>query len=158
MINMNNVKLINNNITGSSGLYLLHGAFSYSWKNLTSANPIEGGYGNTEALFNGWENPTMNLTFHLPIDTSYVTGSFLSWSAWNAISKNQYDGTNDTQTKIRILIGDSDTPFTDYSSSSSNLASSDIPIIINGYTLNFSPGDSYKSAFWTINAQVQVTK
>jgi hypothetical protein len=152
------VKLINTNITGASGISLLHGSLSYSWKNLVQVDPSDSAYGNQEAQQNGWENPTFNMMFHLPIGTSYVDGStYLNWEKWNQLSKNLYDGTSATQTKLQVSVK-GNVLFSDYSASSSNTAVTDIPIIIKGYSLSFGPEDSDGGYFWTINAQCQVTK
>jgi hypothetical protein len=157
---MNYIKLINTNITGSGGLKLLHGGVTYSWKNLVSADPGEGFYGNVETQFSGWENPTMNLLFHIPTGTgTYDDGStWMSWSKWNQIAKNQYLGTEASATSIVIAYNASDSLFADYSASSSTTGITSIPIQIRSYSLTFSPDESRGGYLFTINAQIQVTK
>lgn len=156
----NTIKLINTNITGSNGLKLLGSKFNYGWKNLTSEDPSESSYGNVESVFQGWENPQVSLTFFIPIDNSTLTDgtTFMNWAKWNSLVKNQYDGTSNTQTKLQIKVGDSDTSFSDYSSDSTSSYTTDIPVAIKSYSLTFSPDDSNKSGFWTVNAQLVVTK
>jgi hypothetical protein len=151
----NNIKIICNNITTSTGLALLNADFSYAWKNETSANPTESSFDNVEAQVNGWENPVINLTFHLPVGTSYANGTtYMDWAKWNSIVKNLYDGSVDS--KCRLEINVSGIAFTDYSTSST--ATTSIPFIVKSYNLKFSPSESRNSYFWTISAQLQVTK
>lgn len=151
----NTIKITNNNITGSTGLKLLNSDFGYAWKNEVTANPIENSFDNVEALFTGWENPMINLTFHIPLGSSYVDGStYMNWAKWNSIVKNQYDGSVDTQNRLDITV--SNVAFTDYSTSDTSVVS--IPFMVKSYNLRFSPGDSFNSSFWTITAQLQVTK
>ena len=156
----NTIKLINTNITGSNGLRLLNSKFTYGWKNLTSEDPSESSYGNVESVFQGWENPQITLNFFLPIDNAtYTDGvTYLNWAKWNQLVKNLYDGTSSTQTKLQIKVGDSDTSFSDYSTDITTTATTDIPVVIKSYNLSFSPDDSNKSGFWTISAQLAVTR
>lgn len=151
----NMIKIINNTITGSTGLALLNADFTYAWKNEISANPLEGVFDNVEVLFNGWENPVINLTFHLPVGTSYANGTtYMDWAKWNSIVKNQYDGTVATRNRLEITV--SNTQFTDYSTTATSTTS--IPFVVKNYNLRFSPSDSRNSYFWTITAQLQVSK
>jgi hypothetical protein len=151
----NNIKIICNNITGTSGLALLNADFTYAWKNEVSTNPIESSFDNVETQMNGWENPTMNLTFHIPIGTTYANGTtYMDWAKWNSITKNLYDGTPNS--KCRIEINVAGTAFTDYSTTST--ATTSIPFIVKSYNLRFSPSESRNSYWWTISAQLQITK
>lgn len=228
----NSIKLINNNITGAGGLKLLHGALTYGWKNLVSNDPGEGFYGAVESQFNGWENPTFNLLFHIPVgDATYADGTnWMSWAKWNELVKNQYLNTVDTATSLQmtvasrqereeilgsflsgasgssnrtyslhsvpvgnltVIIDDvlqtvstdytvtgnvitfldnlintvkisityiSEASFIDYSADTSTTGTSSPKIQIKGYTLSLSPDESRGGYFWTINAQLVVTK
>lgn len=150
----NNIKIICNNITTSTGLKLLNADFSYAWKNQLSANPIESSFDNVEAQFNGWENPVINLTFHVPVGTSYADGTnYINWEKWNEIVKNEYDGSVDSQCRLEVSVADEQ--FVDYSGVTSV---SSIPFVVKSYNLKFSPSDSNNSYFWTVSAQLQVTK
>lgn len=138
----------------SPSIIKLHNSdFTYAWKNLVSSDPDVDSFSSVEAQFNGWENPSMSLTFHIPID-SLVSG-FATWEDWNKYVKNLYDGTGDNCVYLNIVVGNSDTSFKDYSSSTSG--NSSIPVQIKTYNLRFSPGDSKNASHWTINAQLVVT-
>lgn len=151
----NIIKIINNNITGSTGLRLLNGDFGYAWKNEVTSNPVENSFDNVEALFAGWENPIINLTFYIPLNSGFADGStYMNWEKWNEIAKNQYDGTTNTQNRLDITV--SGIQFTDYSTTSTAVTS--IPFMVKSYNLKFSPGDSFNSSFWTVSAQLLVTK
>lgn len=151
----NTIKIINNTITGSTGLSLLNADFSYAWKNEITSNPKEGVFDNVESLFNGWENPVINLVFHIPVGTSYADGTnYMSWFKWNEITKNQYAGSVATQNRLEITV--SNVAFTDYSTTATSVSS--IPFMVKSYNLKFSPSESNNSYFWTITAQLQVTK
>ena len=151
----NKISLINTGINSGTELKLLNGSCNYNWKNLVKANPDVGSYGTTEAQFSGWENPTFNLTFHIPID-SIPTGT-MTWALWNQFVKNQYDGTATTKTKLAITVGSTNTSFADYSADSTTSNNTLIPIQILGYSLSFAASDSANAGFWTINAQIMVT-
>lgn len=157
---MNSIKLVNTSITGTSGLMLLHGAVSYGWKNNVTADSGDGFFGDVEAQFNGWENPTINLTFHIPVgDSTFTNGStWMNWDKWNQLVKNSYLGTESTATSLIFTVGDTDIPFQDYSLSTSSTGTSKPKIQIKGYSLSLSPDESRNAYFWTISAQLQVTK
>lgn len=152
----NSITLTNAGINSGAETILLAGDFSYNWKNLTKADPGNGYFGSVETQFSGWENPTMNLTFHIPTDN--IPTSSMTWALWNQFVKAQYTGSSSTTTYMKIKYGASDTLFADYSASSSSTGITSIPIQILGFGLNFSPADSDRAAFWSINAQLQVTK
>ena len=155
----NSIKLINTNITGANGLLLLNSTFTYAWKNNTSEDPAESSYGNVESVFQGWENPQINLKFYLPINSNFVDGStWLNWAKWNELVKNLYDGTSATATSLVISVGKTDTLFADYSASTSNVGVTSIPVVVKSYNLSFSPDDSHNSGFWTVSAQLSVTR
>jgi hypothetical protein len=97
----------------------------------------------------------INLTFHLPIGTSYANGTtYMDWAKWNSIAKNQYDGLVATQNRLEITV--SNVAFTDYSTTST--ATTSIPFVVKSYNLRFSPSDSKNSYFWTVTAQLQISK
>jgi hypothetical protein len=150
----NIITLTNASLSTSTAVKLLNGDFTYSWKNLTKIDAGEGFFGNVEAQMNGWENPALNLRFYIPIDN--LPSGAMSWELWNEFAKYQYDGTN--QTILSVAVGSSDTSFKDYSASTATSGVSSIPVIVRSYALKFSPADSRDSAFWTIDAQLQVTK
>ncbi len=150
----NTITLTNSTLTTSTAVKLLNGAFTYGWKNLTKIDPGTGFYGDVEAQMNGWENPAITLKFYIPIDNTPANN--MTWALWNEFSKYQYDGTN--QTTLNISIGSSDTAFANYSADETTSAVTSIPVIIKNYSLTFSPSDSKDSGFWTISAQLQVTK
>lgn len=152
---MAQVTLRSDNINSSTAVKLLNGEVSYSWKNLTNAEPTVDDFGSTEVQFNGWENPAFTLTFHIP-NGSIPTGT-MTWGLWNQFVKNKYDGTDSTKVYLNILTGNG-TQFTDYSADETSTSVSDIPVVIRGYSVRFGGGDSRDGYFWTINAQVQVTK
>jgi hypothetical protein len=156
----NTVKLINNSITSSTGLKLLHGTITYGWKNQVTADSGEGYFGDVEAQFNGWENPTINLLFHIPVGNStYAEGTnWMNWAKWNDLVKNQYINTADTATSLVVTVGDTDIPFYEYSLSTSSTGTSNPKIQIKNYTLSLSPDESRNAYFWTINAQLVITK
>ena len=148
----NTISLTNTTLSTSTAVKLLNGEITYSWKNMVQANPSNSSFGSVEAVFTGWENPALNLTFHIPIDNN--PSGFMTWGLWNEFVKYQYDGVN--QTTLAISVGASDTSFSDYSDGTSG--DSTIPVIVKGYTLKFGANDSRNANFWTINAQLQVTK
>ena len=149
----NTITLTNAGINSGTAVKLLHGAFSYGWKNLVKADPANSSYSSVEAQFSGWENPTMNLTFHIPVES--IPSDTMTWALWNQFVKNQYAGTAATQTRLAITVGSNDTQFGDYSTST--VAVTAIPIQIDEFSLIFSPVESSNAGFWTINAQVKVT-
>jgi len=155
----NIITLTNSTLSTSTDVTLFNGDFTYSWKNLTKVDPGNGFFGDVEAQTNGWENPALNLKLHIPIDYTPplgFTGDLMTWSLWNEFAKYQYDGTN--HTTLSIKVGSSDTPFANYSADETTTAVTDIPVIVRAYSLKFSPKDSRNSAFWTVDAQLQVTK
>jgi hypothetical protein len=157
---VNYIKLTSTSITGTGGLKLLHGAVTYSWKNLVTVDPGEGFFGNTEAQFSGWENPTFNLIFHIPTGNATLADgtTYMTWAKWNQLVRSQYTGSSSTQTTLSIAYGASDTLFADYSASASSSGVTAIPIQIRGFTVTFNPQESKNAYLFTINAQVQVTK
>lgn len=152
----NYLTLQNASVTTSTEIRLYNGSFSYGWENLLSSDPSNTAFGDVENVFNGWENPIINLVFFIP--TNLAAGSTMTWALWNEFAKAEYLGTNATATYLRVTTGDNDTPFLNYSASSSSVGTSSIPISIKGYSLKFSPATSNNSAFWTIQAKCRVTK
>jgi len=152
----NQLTLINTSINSGTAVRLLNGEFTYSWQNQIDAPIIATGYGNSESQFSGWENPIINLTFLIPVDS--IPAGTMTWALWNQFVKNQYLGTSATQTKLSAVVGAGDTQFISYAASSSSTGTSTVPIVVKGYTLTFDPGDSVNASLWRINAQLQETK
>jgi hypothetical protein len=152
----NTLTLTNASINSGTAVKILNGVVTYNWKNLVKANPTNSSYKNTEAVFTGWENPTFNLTFHIPVGAE--PSGTMTWALWNQFVKNKYYASSGaTKTTLTIIVGDSDVSFTDYSVDETTSGNTIIPIQILGFGLTFSPGESNKAGFWTINAQVMVT-
>jgi len=147
---MNTLTLTNSTLSTSTAVRLLNGGITYAWKNLVNTDPAIGSFDNIEAQYNGWENPTFKLVFHIPTDN--IPASTMTWSLWNEFVKNS----STTNTTLNMSLGSSDTAFAEYSAGSTG--DTVIPIIVRNYSLTFGPGDSNDSNFWTINANVQVTK
>lgn len=151
----NQLTLTNQSLTTSTAVKLLNGEFSYSWKNLTTNNPVVNSYGNSEPVFTGWENPILNLTFYIPINN--VPSGTMSWSLWNEFAKVRSDNSvSSTLTKLSVTVGDSDVVFADYSASSAATATTSIPVSVKSYSLRFDPGESVNASLWVINAQLEV--
>jgi hypothetical protein len=149
----NYVKLINDNITGSTGVKLaVLGSITYGWQNLVSADPTNTAFDKTEVQFNGWENPIINLSFAIPIEDN--PSGFITWATWNSIVKNEYIDSS-TLTKLQVVVGSADTSLTSYATSTSTTL---IPVQVKGFTLNLGAGDSNDANFWIINAQFIETK
>jgi hypothetical protein len=137
----------------TTAVKLLNSDFSYSWQNMISNDPTNTAFDKTEVQFSGWENPLINLTFHIPIDLTIP--STMTWALWNQFVKNEYDGSANTQIKLSMVVGSTDTSLVSYATSSSTAS---IPVQIKGYSLRISPTDSNGANFWTINAQLIETK
>lgn len=140
-------------LTPSTAIRLLNSDFSYSWQNLVVADPTNTAFDKTEVQFNGWENPLINLTFHIPIDNTPANS--MTWALWNSFVKNEYNGATSTQIRMTMVVGSTDTSLFSYATSSSTAS---IPVVIKGYSLRASPTDSNGANFWTINAQLIETK
>ena len=151
----NSISFKNPTINSGVSVKLLNSNINYSWKNIVSVDPSQTSFSAVEAQLSGWENPTMNLTFYIPIDN--VPSSTMTWSLWNQFVKSQYLGTSDTQTTITINVGSSDTAFSSYASTSSHSAVTNIPVQIKSYSLAFGAKDSSRANFWTIQAQLVET-
>lgn len=144
-------------INSGTGVKLLHGNFSYSWQNLVEAKPSNGQFGNVEVQQSGWENPMINMTFHIPVDGN-PSSNYMTWALWNQFAKQLYDGTVSTVIYLSIYSGNSSVSLRSYADSTGTSGVFPIPVVIKSYSMTFSPNDSSDAGFWTINAQLQETQ
>lgn len=149
---MVNQILLSNPSLSSTSVKLLNGKFSYGWKNMVSADPSNGAFNATEVQYTGWENPIISLIFYIPVENLPV--GTMTWALWNEYAKNQEIGTSATQTLLSVVVGNNDTAFISYANS---VATSDIPVVIKTFNVDFSPADSQDAGFWTVKATLLET-
>ena len=131
--------------------YLLNGEITYSWKNFVSNNPISGGFSLSTPVFEGWENPGINLSFHLPDkeDSWYTENSIVNWSDWLDYVTNQDIETAATKLYLVSTYGKNSKILL-----SSTGGSTGIPIIVKGFSMRIAPEDSKDAGHMLINAQL----
>lgn len=136
---------------------VFEGRITYQWKNMVTAYPIEGGYTIQEPVKTGWENPLINLLVYFPDQPSsyYTTNSILSWSDFNVLLRNQYDGTSSTKATITITAGTNDTLFSSHASASAGVTA--IPFEIKSASVNLDPAESKDGGLWTASVNLVET-
>jgi len=77
---MAGITLQHPNVNGGNAVVLNGASIRYSWKNLSSTNPIPGKYDITETEYSGFENPKIVITGHFDVDnldSNELTQKFL---------------------------------------------------------------------------------
>lgn len=137
---------------------LFGASFTYGWRNMTAENPSNSTFGTVESQFSGWENPTINLKFYIPIGNNLPT--FMTWALWNEFAKAQYDGTASTRTLLTVTFGSTLFDSYAYSETNAGIASllGGIPVQLKSYSVNVTSDENKDGQFWVINAQFVETK
>lgn len=124
----------------------------YAWKNFNSVASVEGkGLLNDNGISSvsqkGWSNPTISMNIVLPDKSSawYTTNGMMSWADFNAYVRDVKTSAATGLILSIISEADNSRTLTSYASSSSGVT--DIPVVVDSYTVSIDP----KSNLYTVN-------
>jgi hypothetical protein len=138
----NSVTLTNSTVNSGVAMKLLSGLVAFRWETLVAQYPQPGRFTVAPGLFQGWKNPGFNIIFSIQL-TNPASSTLITLPQFFSVLRSQ------SPTYLTITVGDNDTVFPSYATSSSGVTS--IPIMFSDVNLPFNAGDSDRSDLITFS-------